>query len=255
MENELFSLAVLASLRIPPKDVIGTKSEHRLHGALKYYFQPDDRFHEVRVERYVCDAVSEDGETVTEIQSRAFYRLKPKLEVLLKNKKVNIVYPIITEKHIYTVYAESGETSKRKSPKRGNLYDIFKEMYSLREFFGNENLTFTAAQLHCDEIRTYKGTKSQYRPGRKPIKVERIPTELISLTNITDALSLIRFIPAGLDERFDSALFAKAAGLNREAVGYTLNTLKAYGSVNLIGKEGRKNIFEIAPQYRVRSHP
>ena len=193
MENELFELAVQASTRVPPKNVIGTKSEYRLHGALKYYFQPDDRFHEIKVEGFICDAVSEDGSEIIEIQTRSFNRLKKKIEILTRDNTVTVIYPMIAEKKVYVTYEESGETSVRKSPKRHRAVDFFAELYSLRDFLGCPNLRFRLAVLKCDEFRTYKGSKDGRKPFQKPISTERIPTELIEVIELNEPSDFRRF--------------------------------------------------------------
>lgn len=244
MENELFELAVQASLRVPPKDVIGTKSEYRVHGALKYYFQPDDRFHEVKVGRYLCDAVTEDGDGVIEIQTRAFSHLKSKLDVLIKEKKVTVIYPVITEKTVYVTYEQSGETSVRKSPKKGKMTDIFKELYSLRDYLTDPNLSFRIALLKADELRLYKGSKEGRKAFAKPISTERIPTELIDVIDLFSPTDYLRFIPDGIPEYFTSQTFARYSGISQTEASYMLKPLTMLGVLNRIGKKGNSYIYE-----------
>lgn len=56
---------------------IGTLGEKTLHRVLKAYFQPDPSKCEVRVGPYVADALTGSG--IVEIQTRSFYKLRPKL--------------------------------------------------------------------------------------------------------------------------------------------------------------------------------
>ena len=245
MENELFDLAVQASLRVPPKDVIGTKSEYRLHGALKYYFQPDDRFHEVKVGRYLCDAVTEDGNGVIEIQTRSFNRLKSKIEALTKEKTVTVIYPVITEKTVYVTYEQSGETSVRKSPKKGKITDIFKELYSLRDYLCEPNLHFKIALLRADELRLYKGTKEGRKAFAKPISTERIPTELIEVIDLSCPGDYLRFIPEGIPEYFTSQTFARYCSVTKTDASYMLKPLTVLGLLSRIGKKGNSYIYEV----------
>lgn len=255
MENELFELAVQASTRIPPKNVIGTKSEYRVHGALKYYFQPDDTLHEVKVNGFICDAVSEDGCEITEIQTRAFSHLKKKLTSLTKDHLVTVIYPVITEKRVLVTYAESGETSIRKSPKKGKASDIFYEIYSLRDLLLCKNLRFRIALITADEYRVYGGTKETRKPFQKPLSTERIPTELIKVIDLFSPADYSVFLPESLPECFGSEIFAKAVGIPRREAGYMLNPLTWLGVIRQIGKAGNARIYEIADQSGVPSHP
>lgn len=58
---------------------------------LKYWIDPDDSHHEIRLERCVADVF--DGRRVTEIQTRGFSALRPKLERLLEAYPVTVVHP------------------------------------------------------------------------------------------------------------------------------------------------------------------
>ena len=245
MENELFELAVQASTRIPPKNVIGTKSEYRLHGALKYYFQPDDSLHEIKISGFICDAVNEDESEVIEIQTRAFSHLKKKLSELTKSHTVTVIYPVITEKRVLVTYAESGETSIRKSPKKGRASDIFYEIYSLRDFLENKNLRFKIALLKSDEYRVYSGTKDSRKPFQKPFSIERIPTELIEVIDLFKPSDYRRFLPSSLPECFDSELFSNALGIPRKEASYFINPLKWLGVIKQIGTVNQARIYEI----------
>lgn len=246
MENELFDLAVQASTQIPLKNVIGTKGEYRIHGALKYFFQPDDRFHEVKVDGFICDAVSETDEAVTEIQTRAFSHLKKKLEHLTKTRAVTVIYPMIVEKRVIVTYAESGETSVRKSPKKARYLDFFKEIYSLRDMLGSKNLHFKLVKLTADEYRVYKGSKNTRKPFQKPVSTDRIPTELIEIISLESKSDFEIFIPKGLPERFGTAEFSKRFGITRAEASYVINPLIRLGLINKLEIKSKTNVYELS---------
>ena len=242
MDNELFELAVAASLQIPPKNVIGTKTEYRVHGALKYLFQQDDEFHEVRVDGFICDAVKDNE--VIEIQTRAFERLKKKLDTLTKTHTVTVVYPIITEKRVIVTYAESGECSIRKSPKKGRSCDFLIEAYKIKEYLKAPNLRFCLVLLSVDESRLYKGTKADRKPFQKPISTERVPTALHSVIALDTPNDYLQFLPDKLPECFNSEIFARLLGIPRSDAGCALNILTELGVICRIGRLGRAYIYE-----------
>lgn len=245
VSKELFELAVLASTRIEPKNVIGTKSEYRVHGALKYYFQPDDRFHEVNTEGFICDAVSEDGSEIFEIQTRGLNRLRSKIERLTVSHTLTVIHPIITEKRIYVTYAESGEASVRKSPKRGFETDIFGEIYSIREHLTNPSLRIKLVLIKCDEFRVYAGSKESRKPFAKPISIERIPTELIEIIDLGCREDYLRFIPQGLPREFGQAEFSRLGGIPRSGAGLIINPLISLGLIEKAGKRGRAYLYRL----------
>lgn len=248
MDNELFELAVEAARRIPAKDVIGTKSEHRVHGALKYYFQPNDAFHEIKLDGFICDATDAEQNEVFEIQTRAFDRLKKKLSVLLLSHPVTVIYPVIVKKRIIATYEESGETHVRSSPKRAKESDIFAELFKIKELLCYPALKFKLVIMTADEFRIFSGTKSQRRPFQKPISVERVPTELIGIKTLTYPDSYSAIIPDDIENGFCSADLAKARGISRSGASYILHLLTELGFVKRVGRNKKGYVYE-------RSHP
>ena len=71
---------------------IGLLGEKVLHAGLKFYFEPNSDFHEVKVNGFVADICNAEG--IIEIQTRSLGKLKRKLEVFLQNVPVTIIYPI-----------------------------------------------------------------------------------------------------------------------------------------------------------------
>ncbi len=243
MKNELFELAVMAAMRIPPKNVIGTKTEHRVHGTLKYFFQPNDEYHEVKVEEFICDATDSDFYEITEIQTKSFGLLRKKLEKLLQSHPVTVIYPIISEKRIISIYSESGETTVRKSPKKSTLYDTVSELSAIREFLPHRNLTIKAVYLKIDETRIFNGTKENRKPFQKPVSVEKVPTELIKIENIDYPNFYLSFLTNISAESFTSSDFAKANSVSVAEARYLLYLLNELGLVRRIGKEKKAYIY------------
>ena len=111
---------------------IGTYGEKTVHAILKNYYEPDEDRQEIPIENYVADIYA-NGEII-EIQTRQFNRMRDKLTTFLPLYPVTIVYPIPREKWLIWIDEESGELSqKRKSPKKGNPYHAFSELYKIKE--------------------------------------------------------------------------------------------------------------------------
>ena len=83
-----------ALLHLQDRSGIGTLGERSLHAVLKYWIEPDERRHEVKLP---CGLVADiyDGERVVEIQTGSLYQLRGKLDRLLPFTPVTIVVPVV----------------------------------------------------------------------------------------------------------------------------------------------------------------
>ncbi len=127
---------------------IGLLNEKALHAALKeWYAHPGDQI-EVKVDGYFIDIVqgshrihepqgvygsngvqnSQPG-LLVEIQTRNFSAIKRKLTDLTARHCLRLVHPIAQEKWIVKRPKRKGDRmTRRKSPKRGQTVDIFREL-------------------------------------------------------------------------------------------------------------------------------
>ena len=143
---------------------IGTLNEKPLHEALKrWYAQPGDLF-EVPVDGFVADIVRDD--LLIEIQTRNFSAIKRKLEKLLINHPVRLVYPIPRVKWI-TKLADDGDSpvSRRKSPRRGAFEDVFYELVRLPGLLKNPNFSLELLLIEEEEVRRFDGVRGWRRRG------------------------------------------------------------------------------------------
>lgn len=130
---------------------IGIQKEKVLHKIIKYYLNDDPSYHEIKIGNNYVDVVN-DG-IIYEVQTQNFNLLRRKLDTLLKSNKVVIVYPACRIKQIYSIN-EYGEYIKQaKSPKKGTPFQILVEMYKIRDYLTNPNLSFKVLYLDIDEYR------------------------------------------------------------------------------------------------------
>ena len=220
---------------------IGTLSEKTLHSTLKYYLEPCDDFHEVAVDGYVAD-IMRDG-CIIEIQTRGFDRLRNKLRTFLKEYPVTVVFPIAAEKTYCVTNSESGEVSPpKRSPRRGNIYDVFKELYKIKMLLGEDNLYFHIVLL---DITEYRRTVKKCRRNHKGYElVERIPNNIINEVFIDGKDDFEKLIPIGLPSPFTSSDFAKAMKRTRGEAQTALNVLLHVGAVKRVGKDKNTYLYE-----------
>ncbi len=221
---------------------IGTLSEKTMHAVLKLYYAPDEDMHEIPIENYVADIYT--GTEIIEIQTRAMNRMRKKLEAFLPLYPVTIVYPIPREKWLYWIDEETGEVSqKRKSPKKGNPYQAFIELYKIRPFLGHENLRLKLAFIDMEEYRLLNGWSRDKKKGSE--RYDRIPTAFSEEITIECVRDYMQLIPYDLSEQFTVKDFAKAAKIPARLAGTVLLIFTDLGLVNRVGKQGNSYIYEV----------
>ncbi len=218
---------------------IGIYNEKTVHSVLKAFFEPDKAFHEVRYKGLIADIKKDNN--ITEIQSAKFIRLRDKIPAFTEEDELTIVYPIPRQKKIIRIDTQSGKISKpRISPKKGTVYDIFIEMYGIRDLLCNPRLHFRAVLLDLTEYR-YVSEIKRSRP--KVRRADRIPftiAEIIELRNPCDAEVLI---PDVLNREFTSDDFARAARISGQKARMAILVMRTLGILKISGKSGRFNLY------------
>jgi hypothetical protein len=207
---------------------------------LKNYLSPNSINQEIKVGRFVADICT--GNEIIEIQTRSFDKLRRKLDTFLEFAPVTIAYPIPYIKWIRWVNPQSGEVSPpRKSPKIGSPYAIFPELYKIKNFLDNPNLTIKIIMLNLEEYRFLDGWSQDKKKGCT--RCDRIPTELIKEIEITCPKEYQLLIPDSLDDNFTSKEYKKATGLPMSQAQTALNVLHYVGAVDRVGKKGNSHIY------------
>lgn len=221
---------------------IGTLSEKTVHAILKNYYEPDEDHQELPIENYVADIYA-NGEII-EIQTRQFNRMRDKLTAFLPLYPVTIVYPIPLEKWIIWIDEESGELSKkRKSPRKGNPYLAFPELYKIKMFLKNPNLRLRLVLLDMEEYKLLNGWSKDKKKGAS--RYDRIPTEIVQEIELDCPQDFLQFVPFELEGAFTSKEFAAAAHIPVSLAQIVLNILYHMETVVRIGKRGRLYLYEV----------
>ena len=106
-----------------------TINESSLHKELKnLYCLKYNGKTEVSCEGHVYDILTKDNSAI-EIQTKNLRQLLPKIDdALEKGHKVTVVHPVVITKTIKTYNLENKCISSKKSPKKGHIYDLFREL-------------------------------------------------------------------------------------------------------------------------------
>lgn len=241
MSNERFRIACSNVIgREKTRNGIGTLGEKTLHAVLKDYFEPHKENQEIRVGKYVADIVGEDG--VIEIQTRQFNKLLKKLEEFLEYCNVTVVYPVPCVKYLSWIDTETGEvTSRRKSPKKGTIYDAADELYRIKYTLDNPRFNLCICLLEIEETRYLNGWSKDKKRGSS--RCDRVPTELCGEIYFRCPADYKAFVPEGLGEEYTSADFAKAAHIRRGTAQTVLNLLTYLEVVRRVGKRSNSYVY------------
>jgi len=216
---------------------IGTLNEKPLHETLKrWYSQPGDLF-EVPVDGFFADIVR--GDLLIEIQTKNFSSIKRKLEKLLINHPVRLVYPIPRVKWIVKLKPEGDENSpvsRRRSPKCGAFEDVFWELVRIPGLLEHPNFSLELLLIEEEEVRRYDGVRGWRRRGW--VTEERKLLRVADRRMLNTPADMDAFIPATLAEPFSVADLAAAAGINKRLAGKMVYCLREMGCMTPVAKRG-----------------
>lgn len=222
---------------------IGTLGEGPLHAALKALFREPGDCVEVPVGGYVVDLVR-PGELV-EIQTRGFSRLKAKLEALLPEHRVRVVYPLAHETRIRKVEAlPTGgwrELSTRRSPLKRGVWHAFEELTSIAPWLCHPNFRLEVLSLRVVESRAQTGRRVWRRQGWEV--VERRLDEVFDGKLFAGGADWLALLPVGLPEEFGTAELAEGAGVPRDLAQKACYTLLGAGLLERSGKRGNAHLY------------
>lgn len=225
---------------------IGMQSEKTLHAVLKHYIEPDEDYHEIPIGRYIAD-LYRDGR-ITEIQTAHMDALRARLASFLPEYPVRVVYPVPARKWIVWIDPETGDLPARNpSPLRGTFYQAFRELYRIRPFLKDPNLSLELLLIDMDEYRLLDGWSRDRKRGSH--RYDRIPLSLRDRMVLTCPQDYMQLVPADLEEPFTSAQFAEAAGCRKRGVSTVLLLLTELGVVDRAGKRGNAWLYTVSHKW------
>ncbi len=216
---------------------IGTLRETGLHAGLKaYYARPGDVI-EAKLEGYVIDILR--GEAIIEIQTHNFAAIRRKLEKLTATRAVRLVNPVAVERWIVRLAADGKKVvSRRKSPRRGSVPQIFAELVAFPELLANQNFTLEVALVREEEVRT-TDTTVRRRWGRDWRVSDRRLLEVVDSVTLTCPADCGQLVPATLAQPFTTRDLARALGQTQGLAQKMAYCLRRMDAVEAVGRQGR----------------
>lgn len=219
---------------VPALTSIGTLNEKPLHASLKqWYAAPGDQV-EVPLGGYFVDLVR--GDLLIEIQTASFGSIRKKLRALTRTHRVRLVHPIAVERWIVKQPRRGEPGSRRKSPKRGRLEDVFVELVSFPELLGDANLSLEVLLVQEEEVRRFDGRRKRRRDGW--ITHERRLLDVIERRVFHGPADMAALVPQDLPEPFLTSDLAAGLRCPRWLAQKMAYCLRQMGAIAPVGKQG-----------------
>jgi len=245
---------------------IGTLKEKRLHAAIKRYLSADESCHEKLISevyglqdtkrRMVADILVDDH--IMEVQTGGFFPLRDKLAWYLENTpcRVTVVHPIPAVKYLSWIEPADGSVrSRARSPKRGRVRDVARELYWVSEFIGNPRFSIRLLLVELEEYRMADGWGRDGKRGSN--RYERFPTALLGDVTLTTPADYATYFcppelssPAadGVCPPFTAAGYAKCSGIRGRATYATIHLLERLGLCEELPEPiGRARAYRMIP--------
>jgi hypothetical protein len=216
--------------------------ETSLHRQLKQHYAAEGAQCEVVLAGYRIDAVV-DGRLI-EIQHGSLAAIRDKIAKLLAKHKVTVVKPIVATKQLVKLDKRGGsEISRRLSPKRGRVLDVFDELVYFTRVFPHKRLTLEVALVDVEELR-YPGHGRRRRRRENDFQIEDQRLIRIAETRTFRTLGdLRRLLPAELPATFHTGHLATAMKIPRWIAQRIAYCLRETGGVRVVGKEGNAVLY------------
>ncbi|MCL2232422.1 MAG: hypothetical protein FWB99_05020 [Treponema sp.] len=225
-------------LKNSPSD--GIRNESSLHRTLKFHYSGSDGQAEIPAGSYICDGRTSKGELI-EIQCGSFGPLKEKVEALSRKNKIRVIHPIIAQKYIELYDTQGRLLRRRKSPRKGSTWDLFKSLLYAPCLPLLKNLTIELAIIESVEKRTDDG-KGSWRRGGVSIADRFLDTIRASVV-LSKPKDYYQFIPFKKLTPFTVRELAEKAEITPGVARKTLYVLTKMGLAERTGKQGNTVIY------------
>lgn len=238
--------------------MINTFKETSLHRTLKnLYAASSGGKTEVKQDGMIYDIFTEEG-NIIEIQTQNLSKLLPKiLKSLSLHRKCTVVYPLSETKTITYKDKDGNIISRRKSPKKKSVYDIFRELTGLYPVLLDENFILEVIFTETEEIRTKTEEKIQSENNRRRFKKDWNKTDkkLIEIRRkkiFSKPEDYLFLLPENLPSEFsvkDVKESLKTEGKGKNILKNVPIMIWVLCKMNLIiftGKKGNSKLYKIA---------
>ena len=220
---------------------IGTLNEGPLHQALKDLYLTANAEQEVTVGTFVADVRAGD-DVIYEIQTGSFAPIRRKLAALVEHHRVVLVHPIAAIRYIVKLpESEDAEATRRRSPKRGSVAGIVRELVSIPHLLGHPNFEVEVVLTEEDEVRVFDPGRVRRRRGWRVVSREL--TAVVDRYRLRCPEDLFSLVQGPLPDAFTTAELAAAMAEPRWLAQKLAYCLRESGAVEICGKSGNALVY------------
>lgn len=213
--------------------------ETTLHQQLKAIYAAQGGQTEARLNGYLIDVQTAD--LLIEIQTRNFGALRPKLEALLPDYKIRLVFAIPQEKWLIKIDAAGELLERRRSPRRGRIEHLFQQLVYLPGYLQHPHFSLEVLLTQEEELRRDDG-RGSWRRGGWSIADRRI-LSIVERRLFEHPADFLALLPDALPEIFTTRELANAARIPPRLAYQMVYTLRQLGLIEQTGQHGRTRLF------------
>jgi len=229
-------------MKQPAPPGIGRLNEAPLHASLKEYYACENAQMEAPVDGYIVDV--KRGDLLIEIQTGGFSAIKTKLQRLVENHPLLLVYPVALEKWIVKrPKDDAGKETRRKSPKQGKVVEVFRDLVSFPHLLLDDHFTLEIVLTQEEDIRCYNGKRRWRNAGW--VTEERRLIRVVEQHTIRSPQEFLPYLPSELPQQFSTADLSNALRISRrmaQKMSYCLRRMKVFHEV---GRKNRSILYEV----------
>jgi hypothetical protein len=208
--------------------------ETTLHQQLKREYAGSPENTEVTVGRYRIDALRDDE--LIEIQFGSLSAIGDKCRRLLERHRLRVVKPVIIRTRIAKRKKPDGPiVSRRMSPSRGSIVDVFDDLIYFTRVFPDRNLTLEIVGVHVEQVRVpRKGRRRWHRNYQVQDTLLEKVVQRHEIRQSADLLQLLAWPDVG--DRFNTADLALAIDRPRWFAQKVAYVLRKTGAVETLSR-------------------
>jgi hypothetical protein len=223
--------------------------ETTLHRQLKeHYLAPGGQI-EVRLGRFRIDVVN--GTQLIEIQHGGLAAIRDKCAKLACDHDLLVVKPIIARKQLVKYKRRGGKiVSRRLSPKRGTLFDLFDELVHFTRALQATRLRLEVPLVEIEELRyPGHGRRRWRRPGDHVVEDQQLVC-VCETHRFDSPRDLLRLLPADLPRPFHTGHISDGLGIPRWTAQRMAYVLRETGVIEDAGKQANSRMYAVAKRRR-----